>query len=358
MKPHRHQAAATLLLVACTLAATAAAAGKKRGAGGEYQDTKSRFVLALPLGWELAPMPGDIKGMLFRRTIGDVPALFRAAVEPVRDSDTLESALDRLTADFTQEIGYRKLTDLQVKIAGLPAMRRTHTAFLSGDEKIVRYSIDTVVLAYGFAYLLHFETTENAYPSFKNDLDKLLGGFRPLAGRKVYGPLLGDWDLVSARSGLRLTLAPDLSFVLGDKKGRYRADGSRLTFIQADGRETFDYVVSETSLVVRNDNLSDPMSYRRVGQQQPELVAVSPPSAAERSIIGSWRVVDGDLTLKLSPSGGVQFGPLAGRYRIKSSLLTIESAAGVEMTYHYSIHAGRLTLSGGDLEQPLVLQRE
>ncbi|MBN2360695.1 MAG: hypothetical protein JXR83_14665 [Deltaproteobacteria bacterium] len=354
----RSRIAGALALAACALALAVPTAAKKRGAGGVYEDTKGRFALDLPLGWNLAPMPGDLKGMMFRRDIGDVPALFHAAVEGVRDSDTLESALDRLTSEFAQEIGYRKLTDLQVKVAGLPALRRTHSAFLSGNDKIVRYSVDTVLIAYGHVHFLHFETAENAYPSFKGDLDKLLGSFRPLVGRKVYGPLLGDWELVSSRSGLRLSLAADLSFVLGDKRGRYRADGTRLTFIQADGRETFDYAVSESSLVVRNDNLSDPMTYRRVGQQRPDLVAVPPASAAERSIVGAWRVVDGDITLRLSPSGAVQFGPLSGRYRIKGALLTIESAAGVEMTYHYSIHAGRLTLSGGDLEQPLVLQRE
>jgi len=358
MRDGHFRIAGALLLALCVLATAEPAAAKKRSAGGEYEDSKGRFALMLPLGWELAPMPGDIAGMMFRRSIGDVPAMFRAAVEPVRDSDALASALDRLTTTFAQEIGYRKLTDLPAKVAGMPALRRAHSAFLSGNDKIVRYAVDTVVIAYGYVHFLHFETTENAYPSFKGDLDKLLESYRPLAGRKSYGPLLGDWELVSSRTGLRLSLGPDLGFVLGDKKGRYRADGTRLTFIQPEGRETFEYSVSESTLLVRNENLSDPMTYRRVGQQQPDLVAVPPASVAERSVVGNWRVVDGDLTLKLSPSGAVQFGPLSGRYRLKGALLTIESAAGIEMTYHYSINAGRLTLSGGDLEQPLVLQRE
>ncbi|MFH1807588.1 MAG: hypothetical protein ABIJ09_02495 [Pseudomonadota bacterium] len=354
----------TRILLVATLGLLMLAAGPVLAKGGKkeksdrFVDAKQRFSLRIPHGWELAPLPGDLYGMMFRRKIGDVPALFRAHVEKARDDDTLTLAADRLTRDFSQEIGYRKLTDLPAKVNGIEGVRRTHSVFLSGDRNVVRYAVDTVILAYGHVHFMHFETTESGFASFKEDLEALLRSYRPLVGRKTYAPIIGEWELVGAASPLRLSLRPDLVFALGDKRGHYRADGSRLTFIGSDGRETFDYDAGQSSLVVRNESLGGPMAYRRVGATAPDLADVPVDRTARPTLVGRWKVVDSDLELVLSPSGSVQFGPLSGRYRVKGALLTITSTAGMEMTYHTSLRAGRLTLSGGDLDRPLLLERE
>lgn len=358
MNPEPRARLVLLLLLLSCLADPLAAKKASKSPSDRFVDAKQRFSLRLPHGWELAPMPGDLHGMMFRRKIGEVPALFRAHVEKARDDDTLFLATDRLTRDFSQEIGYRKLTDLPTKVQGIDGLRRTHSVFLSGDRSVVRYAVDTVVLAFGYVHFLHFETTESSFASFKADLDSLLASYRPLVGRKVYQPLLGDWDLIGASQPLRLSLRSDLSYALGERRGHFRADGSRLTFISAEGRETFDYEAGQSSLVVRNDNLGGPMAYRRAGNPEPDLADVPVDKSARPTLVGRWKVVDDELELVLSPSGSVQFGPLSGHYRVKGALLTITSAAGVEMTYHTSLHAGRLTLSGGDLDRPLLLERE
>lgn len=324
---------------------------------GHFVDAKKRFSVRLPHGWELAPMPGDLYGMMFRRVLQDSPAIFHVHVEKSPGRESLEKAMQRLTKDFSGEIGYRNLGDLPVEVAGIPAMRRTHSVLLSGDQHVVRYAVDTVFFAYGFVHFLHFETTEAAFSLFNEDLKALLGHYQVRIGRSLYQGLVGDWELVGGQD-LRLHLGADLNYRLGAHSGWFRANGKRLTLVSSEGRESFRYQLSEDSLVVRNANLGGPMVYKRTGSGAPALAALTSDPHADDGIIGRWRVLDSDLALILSPSGAVQFGPLSGRYTIKGHLLSITSASGVEVTYHFGLRAGRLTLSGGDLDATLRLERQ
>ncbi len=346
----------TASLLVLTLLTGISARLEARRRPGYYLDTKKRFSLVMPHGWSLAPMPGDLSGMLFRRVIRDTPALFHVGVQKVPDGDKLSSAMQRLTRDFAGEIGYRKLGDAPVQINGLPALRRTHTVMLNGDRHMLRYAVDTVLIAYGYVHLLHFETTEKSFALFHEDLNAFLAHYQARAGRSLYHDLIGDWQAL-ANPDLSLQLGADLHYRLGSHQGRFRANGKRLTLISSEGRETFRYQLSEDSLVLRSKNLGSPMVYRRSGTAGASFVALAGPGKNDTGLVGRWQVLDSDLQLVLSPSGAVQFGPLSGRYKVKGQLLSITSVSGVEVTYHFALRGGRLSLSGGDLDKTLMLQR-
>ena len=345
---------ATFVLASLLFAVPQQAEAKAKA--GYYVDTKKRFSLQMPHGWSLAPMPGDLSGMLFRRVIRDTPALFHVSVAKVRDKDSLKSAMQRLTKDFAGEIGYRKLGDLPVELDGLSAMRRTHSVMLNGDQHLLRYAVDTVLIAYGYVHLLHFETTEKSFALFRDDLQAFLARYHALAGRSLYQRLVGDWRAV-ANPDLQFKLGADLLYQLGSHHGYFRANGKRLTLISPEGRESFRYQLSEDNLVLHNKNLGSPLVYRRSAAMTASLTALTGPARDDDGLVGRWRVLDSDLQLILSPSGAVKFGPLSGRYKIKDHLLSITSASGVEVTYHFALRSGRLSLSGGDLDKTLVLQR-
>ncbi|MBI5495564.1 MAG: hypothetical protein HY904_11120 [Deltaproteobacteria bacterium] len=352
-----------ILLAAALLAAGTAHADKV------YKDARDRFRLTLPTGWELTPMPGDTEGMVFRRRVGDVPGILSVKVAPATPSDTHTSVMDARTRSFQRELGYDRQTELEVKVANLKALRRTHTVFLNGDENIKRYAVDHVVFAYGYAHYVHFETADGHYPSFTKDLQALLASYQPLAGRKLYEPLIGRWQMVGgpAGDGGALTLNADQFFQLGTRSGLWRADGKRLMLTEPLGTETFRYIVDDQVLTLQSDTLKEPVSYRRAagGPKVAEDDDVARARAnralkmSQEQVVGSWMVVEGgdSFEMSLTESGAFRFGPMGGRYELKGNMLSVESNSGVRVTYYLTFDGKRLRMSGGDLDRPLVLER-
>jgi hypothetical protein len=73
---------------------------------------------------------------------------------------------------------------------------------------------------------------------------------------------------------------------------------------------------------------------------------------------GTWRAQtpDGPQTVIVRADSSASFGDETVRWRIVGDSILI--ALGDEwMGYHFALAGRRLTLSGGDLEEPVVLQR-
>lgn len=348
-----------LALLLSALGSTGAVAKGDRS----YTDTKKRFALELPSGWRLHPTPGDTTGMTFRRDVDGAFALLRVMVRPATRDDSVERALEVATGPLRGEIGFRAGTDLPTSVGLLPARRRAVTVYASGDERTVRAIELIALVAFGHVHVLHFEHLDKERARFSRDLDRLTGSYQALAGRRLYGPLVGTWT--SASGGPELMLSEDDRFRLGPLAGTFAADGGRLSLHVPEGTETYRYRVDGNLLVLTSPNLEGPSEYRRSGSARFQPEKERPKKAKRLSsddLIGRWRVLDGagtePLVLQLAPSGAVSFGPLSGRWRFRRGRLTIQSTAGTSVTYHASLDGDRLVLGGGDLEKELRLVRD
>lgn len=361
MTVRRRVLPALLLALATSLAFAPAASAKKKK--GVYTDTKKRFRLKLPRGWKLAPLPGDTSGMTFRKDSQGQFALVRVQVRKRRPGETVQASMKSAMHLFEQEIGYASKGDLPSSVGMLPAHQRSFTVFANGDRRVVR-AIDLYVLhAFGHVHVVHFEGLQKSKKRFDRDVDRMLASYKALAGKRIYAPLIGNWENVDG--GPALVLDEDMTFRLGPLRGTFAADGGRLTLHMADGKERFGYDVDKRKLVLSGGNLDAPMTYKRSGAAR--FSASEPKKAkAERltrhRLVGRWRALDTatmePLVLHLSPTGAVSFGPLSGQWRFESGRLTIVSTTGTEVTYAVSYSRGKLRLGGGDLDQDLYLVQE
>lgn len=86
----------------------------------------------------------------------------------------------------------------------------------------------------------------------------------------------------------------------------------------------------------------------------------TPDAAAQRAprIEGTWKAdtPDGPQTVIVRGDSSASFGDETVRWRIVADSIFI--ALGDEwMVYNFALRGRRLTLSGGDLEEPIVLER-
>src|SRR3974377_525428 len=74
---------------------------------------------------------------------------------------------------------------------------------------------------------------------------------------------------------------------------------------------------------------------------------------------GTWEAREGALTITLSLGAGGA-GKLDGasiKYTVKDNILLVDDS-GVINKYSYELNGNVLTLSGGDLQKPMVFQRQ
>jgi hypothetical protein len=152
--------------------------------------------------------------------------------------------------------------------------------------------------------------------------------------------LVGTWR---GKSGVTLVLKPERTFSMGGLKGRFSVEDATLTLV-VPGRAPlrFEWALDGEALRLSAANLAEPAVYTRS-------------SPDEGTLAGKWRA--GDTTLELSRSGRFNMGPLAGGWESSEDRLMLRGERGEDVTYRYSLEGGTLTLSGGDLEEPLVMQR-
>lgn len=88
------------------------------------------------------------------------------------------------------------------------------------------------------------------------------------------------------------------------------------------------------------------------------------PAQQDHPLIGTWRLADAKLKTKgprevvIRPDSSASWGKEHSRWRLVDKGQSIMIAVGGEWeTYRIKLKAGRMTLSGGDLEDPVTLTR-
>jgi hypothetical protein len=329
-----------------------------------YSDTKQRFTLELPSKWTLHPVPGDTRGMRFKKGTGAKFGIVQVMVRPLEGGETPEQSLEAYTAPFTEEIGFEMGADVPGAVGFLPALTRTFTVFASGDKRTVRAIQVHVLHAFGHVHLIHYEALKENTKRYARDVDRMIASYKAMAGRKIYGPLVARWE--NQGEGPALNLDETGQFNLGPLRGRYLADGGRLTLFVKEGKEWYRYVLKGSELTLKSPNLDEPNTYKRTGAARfavldKEKQRFKPLSRDE--LIGKWKALDTPgtepLILQLATTGSVSFGGLSGSWWYRRGLLTIRSTAGRTITYTVSKTKGgkQLLMGGGDLEQDLRLER-
>lgn len=328
-----------------------------------YVDTKKRFQIDPAVGWELAPMPGDVTGMNFKKKVDGIPGLLHVGVSSLSPGQTVKQTLDAAEQPFRAEIGFNPGTEVPAAVGGFSGARRTLSVFASGDRSTVRAVELYVVHAYGFAHVLHFETLEKKRGSFTRDLDRMLASYVPLIGKDLAAPLASQW--INTGGGPDLSLEESGEFKMGALNGGWRSDGGVIELKIAAGSEKYRYTLNGDTLTLSSPNLGGDLVFRRSASKKTAREPAptrAPGPVTREELIGSWRVIDQastePLRLVLSPSGSVAFGPLSGRWRFATGRLTITSTAGATITYAASLDDGKLVMSGGDLDKDLRLERE
>src|SRR5690606_4529218 len=144
--------------VSAAIVGSAPASAKKDKS--TYVDTKQRFALKLPLGWRLHPMPGDTRGMMFRRDVDGVFAVFHVSVRPQQPGESVADSLEVATRPLRAEIGFTQGQDLPTSVGLQPGLRRSLSVYASGDARTVRAVELYVIHLFGHVHTLHFESLQ------------------------------------------------------------------------------------------------------------------------------------------------------------------------------------------------------
>lgn len=363
VSPVMRLAAALLVPTLCLVLPASPAEAKKRDKR-EYVDTKKRFSVRLPSGWRLHPIPGDTRGMMFRKDADGTFALFRITVRKQEPRETLKVSLARARRPLEAEIGFTAGTETPASIGLLSGNRQALSVYASGDKNTVRSVELFVVHAFGHVHTLHFETLEKNRGRYQRDLDRLIGSYEAQVGRKKYGGLVGRWK--NDAGGPPLVLTEGGYFSLGALNGTWETDGGRLSLHVTDGTERYRYAREGNRLELSSPNLDGVSVYRRSGgsvYEDRERKEKRARPLRRDELIGRWKALETPstepLVLQLAPSGSVAFGPMSGGWSYNGrALLTIRSTAGVSYTYHVTLERGQLLLSGGDLERSLRFVRD
>jgi hypothetical protein len=210
------------------------------------------------------------------------------------------------------------------------------------------------VEAGGRYYHLRFEAPPAHVRSIDAEWSAILASFKPgrgpdRAAASSAAPaatlppgLVGTWR---GTTGVTLVLKAERTFSMGGLKGRFSMEGDVLVLV-VPGRAPLRFTVTldGDALALASPSLAEPATYARVASD-------------EGTLAGTWRT-EGGVTLSLSAgTGRFEMGPLAGRWDASEDRLVLRGERGEEVTYRFSLEGGTLTLSGGDLEDPLVFRR-
>ena len=361
--------------LALTLASTWAVVAPRRaeaapfvdGKASPYTDTRGRFSLEMPSGWQLHPAFGDTKGMVFRKSLGqeaEAFAVFRVQVEPKK-----ETSLDDIWIDVETHLaeGARGVEvvsrNRRLLVAGRPARGRRyrvrssgHGPSASGEIRDVRVDVFETTEAF---FVLSYDARMRDAARLSADRRAFLRRFRVEPdGRSSSGSsarvaltrdmLLGAWR---HPSGSVLSLRPDGRFSLGRVEGTFSFSGGELVLKMAPGNvQTFRARIEDRRLILTSPALSEPVSYVR---------SEVPSTPARTTLVGRWmtETPNGAVHLVLSDDGHFSLAETKGTWRVESATIRFEKSPTESILYAFELEAGRLTLSGGDLDEPVVFTR-
>jgi len=93
-------------------------------------------------------------------------------------------------------------------------------------------------------------------------------------------------------------------------------------------------------------------------QQNQGIVSTEQQDAIRSSLVGEWICVMGHrkIVLRMTEEGDFELGNQKGRYVLEANIVRLKTNTS-EISYQFELTAGELTLSGGDLTQPLKFTR-
>ena len=338
--------------------------GALSAAAAPYNDTKDRFEIDLASGWRLAPVPLDGTGMVFKKDVDLSPGLLRVHVAPWEPGLSVRSQFQKLMEPFEAEIGFHEISRRVQNKGGWLRHHINFTMFANGDARVVRKAQLEMIVAYGSAYVIYFECLEKGWKYFSADLRLMQKSFKPKINRDTYAAVVGEW--ADVENGQSFILRKNNEFEMSHLKGIYTVDGGQMLLYLRDGQERFRYRLQQKKLYLSNSNLTRPQTFKRIdllrtkstGSKKKEQ---KPKSVKRMDLYGKWRVVDGSLaeplTLFLSPTGTMAFGPMHGRWKYDNFTLTLTSVSGTQRVYHLSLDGRRMRMSGGDLDNEIILVR-
>lgn len=327
-------------------------------AAAPYVDTKGRFQVELPEGWRLLPAYGDSFGMRFQREIPGGRVSVTVHVDPV-EVEGLE-AFVREIEGWVLEQGLARRSRARGELGA-------HSAVVLGFEPVEKDKREqTAARSYflevrGHYYHLHV----SASPAFvmkraQREIDALISSFTPGSGpgpaaRSPPGPapaaptrpIEGAW---TSDAGVLVRFEPNGQFVMGAASGRYVLRGETLA-LMIDGKapQSFRVELAGSELRLHSERLPAPAVYRRGPSA----------GAGSSALVGRWRaaIPGGTLELALLDSGRFALDARSGRWVHRDGLLSLTTDQGEVVAYGVEIEGERLSLSGGDLEEPLWLHK-
>ncbi|MCK6552920.1 hypothetical protein L6R52_44260, partial [Myxococcota bacterium] len=359
--------------------------GPRAASAAPYEDTRRRFSLELPSGWGLAPQFGDTSGMVFQKKVvarrATTLAILVVRLDDYAATDVTDYA-NKMEAELKGLPGYKRIAERSALVGGKPALVRELRVLASKEPKIEKTIVAHFVEASGHHYMLHFESTSADLHRFQDDLAAILASFRPQLvasaprepiGRAELDPrgpapnLAGRW---MNDDGLVLVLGGDGSFALAEASGRYEIkDGALTLIIPGQGRESFTFTHDDVAgtLTLASANLGDPMVYRRIKggaptpppRTEPKKSAPGlPPAIAE--LVARWTTPtpSGPLVMELRGDRTFTMGKMVGQWDATLDRLTLTRGGEELVSYRYRWSGDQLALTGGDLEEEVVFQRQ
>jgi len=95
-----------------------------------------------------------------------------------------------------------------------------------------------------------------------------------------------------------------------------------------------------------------------VARQGQGIIGSEQQGAVASALVGEWLCVVGHkkIVFKLTAEGGFSFGGQKGRYVLEANTVRLTTDTS-QISYQFELTANELTLSGGDLTQPLKFTR-
>ena len=199
------------------------------------------------------------------------------------------------------------------------------------------------------------------------------GPLQQLQEQAVREALSGDWVASVGVTTVEFGLGGDGDFTLGEVTGSYTVEGGAI-LLYTDAAETveYDFELQGEVLVLSGGDLRAPVHFARPAppppppavapsapEPSPGIVAAEQARALRGNLPGRWScdAGKGRLDLRLGEDGRFRFGDASGVYKLTGNALALETDASA-LKYQVDLSPQDvMTLSGGDLTQPLKFAR-
>jgi len=175
--------------------------------------------------------------------------------------------------------------------------------------------------------------------------------------------LIGIWQAKEGVLTITLALNADGTGKLDDADIKYTVKDNILSVDEGGTLNRYTYRLSGNTLTLSGGDLEKPMTFERQGaapasglggrRVQAATTAATAPDPA-----GTWETQgpSGVVRLILKPGGTGTFGGGPVRWQFNQGVLSLTGPNGATVMYNAALTQNSLTLSGGNLTQPVVFQ--